>query len=305
MTIHPSSVYHFADVELAITRASARPDLFSDKNFRESLFSLIDSKMPASDGILSLDIFDTLLLRDSSSELTRFVEIGGYMADIVDGHKLDFSGAPRAPTKRSIDAFLARHLGTKVTYRARDRVRGAAEGSLTEIHSIASRILSGTDKYQDDFIAAELSYEATRLSVNQLLLEYIDLHNKRGGRTILITDMYMHAEHVRSLLRLLNVDLNQFDLIISSADTIVSKNSGGIFCLAEEQAGAARDRYLHIGDNIKGDFQSPIQHGWKAIHLPIPRQEALKRRADHVSTAEMLKAQFFIDTDIALPRVDK
>ena len=252
------------------------------------LFKRIDALMPAS-GILSLDVFDTFLLRDNSSELTRFVEIGARMAA--------FAG-----NVNPVDAFLARHLATKASYRAGKTVKGCREGSLTEIHRTASRIIGRGSEMTETFIEAELDYETGRLSVNHLLLDYARIHCDRGGHTILVSDMYMHADQIKRLISKMGVDSDLFAQIFSSADSKVSKASGGIFSLIEESLVVEAGDFLHLGDSLCGDFRQPLAHGWKALHMPIPHAEIESRRCDHFATAEKLKQNHGLAIDITIPR---
>ena len=77
-----TSVYRFDDIESRVYAAKSRVELFSDQKFVSDFFSKVDSLLPEK-GVLSLDIFDTLLLRDNSSELTRFFEVGKLMSSFV------------------------------------------------------------------------------------------------------------------------------------------------------------------------------------------------------------------------------
>jgi hypothetical protein len=105
--------------ELTATRD--RQALFRNRRFRRQVFEALDELALTHDGtpgLLSLDVFDTLLLRDGSSQVRRFGEIGARMA------------ARAGPGTTAEDALIARHLGTRASYRAGPRVDGCGEGSL-------------------------------------------------------------------------------------------------------------------------------------------------------------------------------
>lgn len=304
MLMEVPSIHTFGQIERIISEAPARSKLYRDQAFQQLLFEHLDRAMPSNNAVLSLDIFDTLVLRDNSSELSRFLEIGASMASLVDGREADALtrfGLDAPPSKQEVDAFLARHLGTKVSYRARDRVKGYGEGSLTQIHTVSSRLLTGSDGYRDRFIAAELAYEATRIKPNPALLRYIDKHLSRGGRVILVTDMYMHVTQVEALLKSINMDLKKFHRIFSSADAVVSKASGLLFSEIEEHLALNKEDFVHVGDSLRGDFRQPMERGWKAVHLPVSEREVAARKADHLRTAAMLEEHFLIEVDIAIP----
>jgi FMN phosphatase YigB (HAD superfamily) len=284
----------FDDIERRLHEAESRKSLFADSAFVEELFDKIDSLLHSC-SILSIDVFDTLAMRDNSSELSRFFKIGGELARLVNSA----DGCDRRV--RQPDAFLARYLGTKASYRAGDRAAGCREGSLTEIHRTASRLLIQSDEMLEEFVDAELRFEATTITKNEAIVEYALRHLNRGGRILLLTDMYMHADQVKRLLDLIDIPGEISENILSSADTQVSKASGGIFDLAESQFKAKSKDFTHLGDSLKGDFQQAIAHGWSALHLPVPMSEMIVRQNDHKETASMLHKEHGLTVDIAMP----
>ncbi|SAK56553.1 HAD superfamily hydrolase-like protein [Caballeronia hypogeia] len=303
-----TTVHRFDAVESEVENCGSRLRLFGNDEFKAKLFRKIDHLAPAGEFVLSLDVFDTLLLRDQKSELRRFLEIGQRMSAFVAGSSWE-QPEDQSPqilvnelSMRDMDAFFARHLGTKATYRAGQKVSGHGEGSLKEIHSTASKLLDGTERLKDDFIDIELSYEVERLTINDALLSYAKRHKEKGGKVILTSDMYMHSEHIKALLRRLGLDVYLFDLIVSSADTKISKASGKIFHAIEEQLQESSDRFIHIGDSLKGDFVKARAAGWLALHLPISRTEIDQRLADHVLISELIEDKFSVSVDIAPPR---
>lgn len=242
--------------------------------------------------ILSLDVFDTLLLRDDSSELTRFFEIGKRMSKFCNDKKIRVT-----PT----DAFLARYYGTKATYRTRSLREGCREGSLDEIHQTASRILVGNDELASDFVGIELEFEASTLKVNAWLLGQIEEAKQDQKSVILLSDMYMHSRHIEMLLELLKVKRSLFDGVFSSADLIVSKHSGKVFSHIEKNMDASSSDFFHLGDSLKSDFVMPMRSHWKACQIPISNPSILRRIEDHRNTVNYLKKNHGIMVDINEP----
>ncbi|MEO0379331.1 MAG: HAD family hydrolase, partial [Pseudomonadota bacterium] len=223
--------------------------------------------------ILSLDVFDTLLLRDDQSELRRFYDIGAEMAEIVA------QMTTRPCTAQ--DAFAARMLGTLASYRAGPKVQGCREGALDDIHRVASLMLMQSPAATDRFIAAELRYERAVLTPFAPLIALMAEHKARGGRVLLLSDMYMRAPHIAELLHGHGITADQYDVLLSSADTKISKASGLIFKEAEGRLGAQPEQFVHVGDAPIGDVQKPKQNGWRSVHLPIPNQTLAARADDH------------------------
>lgn len=289
-----TTVHLFGDIEKKMTNCEGRIGLFADRQFQAQLREMIATAIEGKHEVLSLDVFDTLFLRDNSSELERFLAIGEEMAKIANK-----SGASKNIT--AADAFQARYLGTHATYRAREPVQGFREGSLHDIHRIASNLLTGTDALKQAFIEAELEYEASTLTLNPALAAIARDHKKNGGKILLLSDMYMHADHIEKLGAAIGWEPSESDLVVSSADEKISKASGRIFQLAEERMGLSAEDFFHIGDSLKGDFQKPIQHGWKALHLPLSEADIAKRRDSHFRTADKLLATACITTRVAVP----
>jgi FMN phosphatase YigB (HAD superfamily) len=269
----------FDAIAAELTETADRPALLRNRRFRRQVFAALDDMLGAADGapgVLSLDVFDTLLLRDGSSELRRFGEIGARMAAIA------------GQGTQAVDAFVARHLGTRASYRAGPRVDGCGEGSLREIHDTAARILGLPVSVVPDFIEAELCCETGHVHPNTLLVSYIRRHQARGGRTVLVSDMYMHADQIAELLARSGIRPDLYDAIYSSADTKVSKASGGIFDRVAEAATAPI--VVHVGDSLRGDFLNPRAHGWQAMLLPVPDALREERLSDHAACiAELWK----------------
>lgn len=294
ITTDISRYFRFDELERQLGEApEGRAKLFTQPAFKTELETRLDAMLDG-EKILSLDVFDTLILRDNSSEITRFYEIAGIMAAIVS--------AQVGREVSQVDAFVARYLGTKATYRASRTVRGCREGSLREMHATASRLLTGTSAHMEDFIESEIGYEANRIEVNSFLSSYMQAYRSAGGKVVLVTDMYMHAEHVSKLLALLGLPSESYDFLVSSADSKVSKASGLIFPLVEAEMQADPDRFVHLGDSFRGDVAQPIRRGWQALHLPLSNFDQLARARDHLKTQHMLAAEHKISLDIANPR---
>jgi predicted HAD superfamily hydrolase len=275
-----TSVIEVGQIEGLLYQTHARTDLLNSADFRNLVFNQLDERL-SRDGILSLDVFDTLVMRDNSAELTRFFEISEAIS-------------PVAKAARE-DVFIARQLGTQMSYRIGDRVQGCREGSLTEIHRVAARILGCSEKKSREFISIELECEQKRLSVNPLLLEYAEKFHRKGGRVILVSDMYMHADQIDQLLRNLGIPTDLFSSIFSSADYQLSKASGRIFKIIEEILQVESPKFLHLGDSLMGDFQQPRRSGWDAMHLPIPRCDLEARHSDWIGTSKFLLREYGIE----------
>lgn len=276
-------IIEFGFLQRMLTQAESRKALFEDKTFIDNLKGEIDEQIQVSE-ILSLDVFDTFLLRDNTSELFRFWEVAKNVSKIID--------------REPIECLMARYLATKASYRLGERVSGCREGSLTEIHSSVSNLLTGDIRYTEEFVQVELECEAKRLTPNTALIEVIE---QSPVPVILLSDMYAHAEQIKDILILIGIDTEMFNDVISSADTQVSKNSGKIFRSVEKRLNKKPSNFLHIGDAFRGDYSQAKLNGWNAIHLPIPMSEINKRKKDHYETIEFLRNQHNFEIEINAP----
>ncbi|PKP95435.1 MAG: HAD family hydrolase [Alphaproteobacteria bacterium HGW-Alphaproteobacteria-14] len=289
-----TSYYRFDDIEDELATAQeGRRALFKAPDFTDKLKQRLDELL---DGgrVLSLDVFDTLILRDNSSEITRFFEVGGRMADVVE--------AETGRQVSQVDAFIARQLGTEATYRASRPIQGCREGSIVELHRTASQLLVGSNDLAEAFIAAELENEATRIGLNTFIVDYVASYRASGGAVVLVTDMYLHAEQVVKLLEQLGIARESYDALFSSADTKVSKSSGGIFPFVERNLVRSPGDFVHLGDSFRGDVAQPLRRGWKAMHLPLSEFDVRERQRDHRMTQAMLAKNHGFEVGISMPR---
>jgi FMN phosphatase YigB (HAD superfamily) len=280
------SLIRFDGIAAELTDTKDRTALLENRRFRKLVFDTLDDLLGAKcgePGLLSLDVFDTLLLRDGSSELRRFMEIGARMAALA------------GPGTTAVDGFVARHLATRASYRAGPRIDGCGEGSLREIHETAARSLGLPRSRADGFIEAEIHCETGHVEPNTLLVSYMRKHQARGGRIVLISDMYMHADQIAELLARSGIRADLYDAMYSSADTKVSKASGGIFDRIDEAAHA--HRVVHVGDSLRGDYLNPRAVGWHALLWPIPNMLLDEREEDHAACVVELWQRHRLDIE--------
>ena len=103
--------------------------------------------------LLSLDVFDTVLIREDVSEIRRFWEIAKLIAE-------------RLEAVDSRDLLIARLTATRASYRCSMMVDGYREGELDEIHRLALGMLGLDGALTEVAVAAELEYEAAHLIAN-------------------------------------------------------------------------------------------------------------------------------------------
>lgn len=112
----------------------------------------------------------------------------------------------------------------------------------------------------------ELDMEAAMLVPRAGLVEWLRRMHASGRKILVLSDVYLPAEHLRRLIEGAGF-LDAVDSVISSADSFLAKASGKAFQLVQEQYGLDRAAWLHIGDNPHSDGLKPAEFGLRALVL--------------------------------------
>lgn len=239
--------------------------------------------------MLSLDVFDTLLLRDHRSELERFADVARrFAAGLPDG----------SPSARA--CLIARIEAAHAAYAHAVPLQGTREGRLTDIAETMMSALrlppQDHARHVQNWIAAELATEVEQLALSPFATALIDRAARAGKRVILLSDMYLDAGQITLLLKQKGFDPSRLEAVISSADLTLNKRSGTIFAHLERQFDLEGHQILHLGDSLGSDFRAPLAAGWQAQFLPIPDKLLSRRLDSHRKTATAL----FGDADFPL-----
>ncbi len=267
-----SKIIDFGDLEnalLACRTQEERLKYFNSGEFTTALekkVSLFDKDVR----VVTLDIFDTVLLRDGESEISKFYRIAEEQSILLQdkyGYKTSAE-----------DLFLSRMSSTKTCYHAIPTVDGCREGSINLIYkSVCGSLNISGENLIDELVNVELNVESKSLLLNKGLLTTVK--NLWPNATLgLISDMYLHSYQLTDLLTML--DFVSYDFLYSSADTKVSKNSSGLFDIVSSEKQLTGEEWLHLGDALIGDYMSPIKKGIMGVQLPIPEEMERERTLD-------------------------
>lgn len=194
--------------------------------------------------VFSIDVFDTLLLREYKSEITRFREI----AELV--HQA-------FPEISSRNFFQARALAHRLAYQLAKPVQGCREAAFDSIYRLIGAILQEHDAIR---LAAmqeiELSYEISHLRLNPNIRKLLEIARMRNLRIVAVSDMYLNRD---ALARIINNFLppGMINEIYSSADFGISKISGLLWDELLRREQVSPQAILHLGDNPVADFEMP------------------------------------------------
>lgn len=194
--------------------------------------------------VFSIDVFDTLLLRECKSEIARFREIA----------KLVHQAFPEISSR---NFFQARVLAHRLAYQLTKPVQGCREVAFGSIYRLIGAILQEYDAIRlATMQEIELSYETSHLRLNPNIRKLLEIAHMRNIRIIAVSDMYLNCD---ALAQIINNFLppGMLNEIYSSADFGISKVSGLLWDEVLRREQVSPQEILHLGDNPVADFEMP------------------------------------------------
>lgn len=237
---------------------------------------------------LTVDIFDTVVLRDTWPESLQFAAVSASWLPIV--RELLSSSI----TVRELTSY--RHYARRLLQREYDARRDSsrdAEVAIAPWFSLMLTLLAR--KYGEPLTDAELEHAVSQLieleltcelrhlrANTRLVSELAAAQTRHDLRVYFMSDMYLSAVHIEYLLQQLGIDL--FDGGTTSSDLGRGKWSGRAFrALAAEKVFADFDlrANIHVGDDRQADYRSAIAEGSQAIFYRTAhhRRRGIARRA--------------------------
>lgn len=202
--------------------------------------------------VISLDIFDTLLLRAAGKPDDIFAVL--------------WKRARHKPEVCDITEEEFRKLRIEAERRARNK-KESREVFLQDIYAeIPDFVCSDKQWLQEQ----ELDCEKEYCYANPYMAELLQQIAEAGKQVVLLSDMYLNQEQIRSLLQYNGIEVRQFDAIIISCEYNCSKQSGRLYQVLLERFSDVRpERILHIGDNRNADYEQARQCGIQAIYYDV------------------------------------
>jgi FMN phosphatase YigB (HAD superfamily) len=208
--------------------------------------------------LLSLDCFDTLLLRGTESEEERVRRLAVRIAGALLAR-----GIRRDPHSVASTRLAA----ARAEYRASAREeREARHSTILDLQCLS---LGLDQSFVAPFVEAEIEQETHDLRPNLRLAKLMRQARGRGTRVIVVSDMYLPATAILRLLENAGI-ADGIDRVYSSSDHGRTKRAGGLFDVVLATEGVRADRMLHAGDCRVGDLEAPRRRGVAAVRLPRP-----------------------------------
>ena len=248
------------------------------------------SERPGNERIrtITVDIFDTIVLRDTWPETLQFAEVSALWLPVVR------RTVSSTITARELTSYrhYARALLQREHASRRDKNRDAEVAIVPwftlMLDLLARKYDAAVDanlraEVVERLIEIELEVELRHLSANTSLVRELEAARDRHDLEVyFISDMYLAATHIEHLLQQLGVTL--FSAGVTSSDLGRGKWSGRAFrALADDEVLGGIDlrANIHIGDDRQSDYRSPIAEGSQAIFYRTAHhwRRALVRRA--------------------------
>lgn len=209
---------------------------------------------------LSLDIFDTLLLRRLPPEHFRFRHLAERISRALRTEGLE---------RPAGEVFQARLLAAQIAYRTTPETDGDSEGRHSRIIALQLRALDLPEAFAATFVAIETAYETSVVSPNARAVELAQHARRLGKRVILVSDMYLLTPTISAIVEAHGLRCLA-DAIYVSSEIGLTKQHGGLYHHIVEHEQRPSEGYLHVGDNFRADVLSARRLGWIAAWRPRP-----------------------------------
>ncbi|MGI9051846.1 MAG: hypothetical protein ACR2HQ_04225 [Ilumatobacteraceae bacterium] len=219
------------------------------------------------DGVVSFDVFDTLLWRRYPRPVEVFHDVPRAAARL--GLGLPTVGGAAFATARQAAEAAARTVATKEL--------GSNEVTLRQVHFQLALALgwdTSDRAVMDDLRTAELAAEADALVADRELLALVGELAEAGRRMVLVSDSYLSAPNIDSLVTGAGYPEGAFERTFVSSAFGVSK-SCGLFDVLINELDLHPARLLHVGDLPSADVAPVTELGGRAVRWPVARDEAI------------------------------
>ncbi len=218
--------------------------------------------------VLSVDVFDTILLRDISLQRRRFAQVAKILTKALHsrGHEVD-------------EAILLslRHRIHALAFQAVSMERPAGDATLARMSDIQVKLLGLPRPMNSLFIAAELEVECQHLSPNLQLIQYMNSIRRTGKRVVAVSDMYLSGLDIELLMSRI-IGYIPVDRTYASCDFDLTKHYGKLFQKVASEERVSVDRIVHAGDNEHADLFSARRAGCQAVQLRRPSRMQILRK---------------------------
>lgn len=216
---------------------------------------------------VSLDFFDTLVLRLAARPTDVFFEVG---------LRLQQAGHLAADcTPESFEVYR-RVAERKAREKHIHQARGREDVTLAEIYRQLAPITASPAAP-----AVEVATEQDLCLLNPAVFGLAQELRRHGLRVLVVSDVYLSADHLRAILQANGVPADFLAAIITSSDAGVCKGTGHLFDWVLERLQLKPEELLHLGDNLSADVVGARRAGVRGLpYVPadLPELQPILQR---------------------------
>ena len=219
----------------------------------EELAALLHGRDAGRCRVLSLDVFDTALLRLVRRPVDAFLFL-------------------EAPVRRQLGlpTLPVSHVRISAERIARDRqsaLAGHGEVTLAEIYEVFCELAHvDPDEHRTALMQMEMETEQRLLYGNPPVLAAARSAARSGIRVVYASDMYLPRAFILERLRRHGFPVDESTALFLSADRGASKHVGDLYDQMLHELGCAPGEIVHVGDNRHSDDQQARSRGLRAVH---------------------------------------
>jgi hypothetical protein len=234
--------------------ALAHPGRSFPESIREGQFNGLDERLLVGKKLLSLDIFDTCLVRAVTDPYTVFEWVG-----LLLEKRTCLSASEFAQVRRDTENLL----------RAKELASGEREDvTLPGIYEAIGKALGWDAGRIRKAMQTELACERALLHPVEQVRAYAMVALSRGMDIVYTSEMYLQGSDLKVIL-----NENGFPVensrVLTSGETGKSKGTGNLYRKLIQEYSA--ESVIHIGDNPSTDLEIPKSLGIDCIHVQTPR----------------------------------
>jgi predicted HAD superfamily hydrolase len=233
-----------------------------------TLIRAADKRLPGVD-VVSFDLFDTLLVRRTHDPDLVKVPVARFISSLAQNRGIDMAWQQVQERRDEIEQAQRQQTGKDF------------EDLEAHYPTFMAQTLDSIFGHQEDnqlleqVTAFELKIENAMLVPRQEIVEWLGTIADQGKRILVISDIYLPANHLEVLLEHAGI-LAQIEKVISSADSFLAKASGKGYQLVQEQFGLSPSKWMHVGDNPISDGLRADAFGIQAMVLQDPEEHRRK-----------------------------
>ena len=219
-------------------------------NFNDKLLSL--KKEIVNHDVISFDVFDTLVVRPffEPVDLFRFLN-KKYMELFKSNGLLEFSTIRQNAERECRDFYYK---------------KGIHEINLDQIYDYIFEKYKLSKNKLNKIKQLEIELEIRFCAKRETAYNLYELARYLGKKVIITSDMYLSKDVIKKILQKNGYDY--FDYYFVSNEYNKTKWTGELFDVVKTTINDNNLSYLHIGDNLQSDVESPRKLNFDAFHFP-------------------------------------